>query len=1371
MKAPRYIISQHQMTEVSFPTCLSFVRRQTEQLVPRERGCEPDGFTNPEMLATVECNGAYGGVQETHLEPEYIRTSEMTDETERGNDYSGDRIRVTVKKSLLGDSESAFDSCNVHTEPFPSPAVCASTPESSNRMCVSDGSCDIESELDRCANYDEKSLEDKNEPGLLCLSNAPKLRLYKFTKPVKGDSLIDTSSRRGDITCRGGTDVKEREKGSNESGMIERASTNIPLPVKDTPVKDTLGLPKTNNPTVTSESDHCISYHPKRIFLTVAAIAGTPESVSKLSMPHKKNEFLVAAENPSQLESSSSTLPLSAIFIDQPEKMIRKPSSKLPGRPKHQEYDVKIVHVAPSNYGPSSGPKSKLDKFCTNPSETRLEISDLHEETKNYGSACSQDLLIVVDEVRGNDDFDIIGDSIGHESLEHSPVSLELGAIRPCCSIKNDASIINALGPPHTYRAGTANSGVCSDSHDILFCSTTITPHEEVAPKPLGAKVGAIHDENISMVGDGLFQINNNGSTGASPIITDSGKSGDADITSKNYDRAMKMLIPGSLLEHAKKIVNEDIAGVKFLEDNANDLNNKTVKASCISRMTSEQNMGKTASKMSLSHFSDIKATTVAKDYGYAVNDTLSCSIGMPTDSCILAEIHTIRATNAVKSRSITHAKEFSNVCANAFSEQKKIFGTREKWVEMSSKVSKKKDRNDIIMDELLDPGNYGRVTNLLIPGSLSEFAGRLVAGEDERSCPFKNLDPHFISPMGVLKNGVYKKKATSPRKEQAIPLAPKSSNPSSPKSSGRARRKKQCCSETGTSSKNNLVSSIQSKKGGQERCLTQELTEPIWRKREKRKPSMKKPTAQERKSSELITDIVAEPCSRLEYHHGAKQLAVPSKFRKKKRLGMEIGLTNSNNFPASLSRKKSKRRKQAALVPETTPKSEFPAAPLLPRKITQSPGLRSGHKSAASSMQRLVTKIKMITNEALEKSDVPKVQFLACENLRKIASTAEISAKVIELGGIDMIIRAMQNHPNKTIVQAEACNALGHFVWVDPSNGEKIVENGGLHLLVDVMNRLGTNAKVQQQGCGAFRALSCDKVNAQHIKEVGGIHVVLASMVRNPMKAQVQKEGCLFLQNMMMHSDETAPEVSKAGVIPGIVYAMSSNQGLTELQDAACSVLSNLALDQKTRRAILKAEAIPMIVSSLEKCDQVHVKAVACRALERLATDCPEIQEAATDAGTVQSVLSAIKTFPNEVDLFNAACGLLKQIAAYGDNALLILNEGGVERIISMMDENSKSPVVQYVSCSLLRRLCHGWCDYLTAKSMTAVIVAMRNHPRVENIQVEACRTLSKLVRIDSVVPILKEVKARRTLVDARSHFPERCGKLVSHLLRMTKT
>jgi len=414
--------------------------------------------------------------------------------------------------------------------------------------------------------------------------------------------------------------------------------------------------------------------------------------------------------------------------------------------------------------------------------------------------------------------------------------------------------------------------------------------------------------------------------------------------------------------------------------------------------------------------------------------------------------------------------------------------------------------------------------------------------------------------------------------------------------------------------------------------------------------------------------------------------------------------------------------------------------------------------------------KIRKIINSARRNSKDSKACDKACEFLRKHLSSSDSLEKIILWRGIEMICDAMREHPDKTIVQAEACCTLAEIIWLDPTVSTKLAHEGAIELIATCMNRFTTNTKVQQMGCGAFRALTYDEASVPFIRDADGLTAVLSSMKNNPTKLLVQREACYFLQNMLVHEHETANTISKSRVVLIIADAMANEHADAEFIQSVCGLIANLALNKRAKAAIGKAGAIPCIIDALNSSKDLDVKQAACSALKHLALESTDNQQRISEAGGLDAVFSAIKSFPDDEVLLIAAFGALKELCIKDEaSSRKLASKGIVKILLKSMQDNQDLAIMQSAACGLIGYLPYGKRDKEAPKLAKLVIAAMKAHSDVNYVQIEGCDALVELSQISSVLPILKEKSTAKILQKAKKEYEE-CQSDVDDIIAITR-
>jgi hypothetical protein len=374
-----------------------------------------------------------------------------------------------------------------------------------------------------------------------------------------------------------------------------------------------------------------------------------------------------------------------------------------------------------------------------------------------------------------------------------------------------------------------------------------------------------------------------------------------------------------------------------------------------------------------------------------------------------------------------------------------------------------------------------------------------------------------------------------------------------------------------------------------------------------------------------------------------------------------------------------------------------------------------------------VANKIRLIIKKALKHSDDSKVQDKACEMLRKWATSDDIASKIISLGGLKMVSKAMRDHPEKSIVQAEASALLAELVWFNPPCITEIIAEGFLSLVLTSMKSHDTHAKVQQMGCGFFRAMSYDFANHPDIDGVNGVGAIIDSMKRNPKKYDVLKEGCYFLQNMLCNPGiltEMIRLVVSEGIAFTIIDSISEKVYDDEYHVAACGLLANLTLDDGAREHIGSYDSS---VSTLLKVLGLGVDVDACKcsltALKHLATGNDDYKDKIVRLGGIKSVIDLLTPHSIDVVMVDSGLDLLSELTKNNSKiSQLLVDLDGLEFVTKAMSYHSSSSHIQARACEVLCNLPIGENEVNRAAELILKAMKYRTDSMV---QYAGCRAL----------------------------------------------
>ncbi|KAL7541581.1 hypothetical protein ACHAXR_011047 [Thalassiosira sp. AJA248-18] len=375
--------------------------------------------------------------------------------------------------------------------------------------------------------------------------------------------------------------------------------------------------------------------------------------------------------------------------------------------------------------------------------------------------------------------------------------------------------------------------------------------------------------------------------------------------------------------------------------------------------------------------------------------------------------------------------------------------------------------------------------------------------------------------------------------------------------------------------------------------------------------------------------------------------------------------------------------------------------------------------------------KIRLIIVRALKHPKDSKWQDKAFELLRFLATSADNVSKIVLLGGLRLASKAMKDHPDKSIVQAEASALLAELSWVNPSCIAAIIDEGCLQLVLSSMLCHGSHAKVQQMGCGFFRAMSYDFANHRSINSVNGIGAIIDAMKRNHKKNDILKEGCYFLQNLLCNPDITTDTIDliiSKGSVPAIVDAMvCATSEDTDYLEAACGALANLAINERAREHIARYGAsVPILLRVLYPGISADACKCALNALKLLVTGNHENKVKIANLGGMKTVMNFLKPH-NDVALVCAGIRLLAELTKdIKNNAIQLIDAGGFEFVTSQMNKHPNLPYIQASCCGVLRNLPVILVDEANG-AVSLILTMMKKHKEDKMVQFEGCHVLLK--------------------------------------------
>lgn len=199
----------------------------------------------------------------------------------------------------------------------------------------------------------------------------------------------------------------------------------------------------------------------------------------------------------------------------------------------------------------------------------------------------------------------------------------------------------------------------------------------------------------------------------------------------------------------------------------------------------------------------------------------------------------------------------------------------------------------------------------------------------------------------------------------------------------------------------------------------------------------------------------------------------------------------------------------------------------------------------------------------------VATVQELGCCALGNLARDChEAQARILEIGGVESVISAMQAHRIVANVQIGACRALSEFAE-NPDGRAAITNAGGVEAVVSCLREHMLVANVALEACAVLRKMVQDSVEViARIKTSEGAQAIVRAMAAFSSVGQLQQHGCKLLG--ILSAGGLADAVTNLGGIDVLAEASRNHSTDEFVQAEVASALQSLVFSSAaaSRRA-----------------------------------------------------------------------------------------------------------------------------------------------------------------------------------------------------------
>ncbi|XP_051893822.1 armadillo repeat-containing protein 6 [Pristis pectinata] len=195
---------------------------------------------------------------------------------------------------------------------------------------------------------------------------------------------------------------------------------------------------------------------------------------------------------------------------------------------------------------------------------------------------------------------------------------------------------------------------------------------------------------------------------------------------------------------------------------------------------------------------------------------------------------------------------------------------------------------------------------------------------------------------------------------------------------------------------------------------------------------------------------------------------------------------------------------------------------------------------------------LRVVIEAAKAFTENPSVLSELCSTLSRLAVRNEFCQDIVDLGGLNFMVALLADCiEHRELVR----QVLGAFRAVAGNDEVKdaIINAGGTDLIVLAMNRHMGSPQVCEQGCAALGTFALRKPeNCRVIMEGGGALMALQAMKSHPAEVNVQKQACVLLRNLVVRKPDFSQLILEMGAEVLIRQAKATHQDCEDLAKAA---------------------------------------------------------------------------------------------------------------------------------------------------------------------------------------------------------------------------
>ena len=242
------------------------------------------------------------------------------------------------------------------------------------------------------------------------------------------------------------------------------------------------------------------------------------------------------------------------------------------------------------------------------------------------------------------------------------------------------------------------------------------------------------------------------------------------------------------------------------------------------------------------------------------------------------------------------------------------------------------------------------------------------------------------------------------------------------------------------------------------------------------------------------------------------------------------------------------------------------------------------------------------------------------------------------------------------------------------------MVANGGADAVTDALGAHAAVPEVVLQAALAMRALQTDEdVRQSMAVECGGLALLAGALKAHAGRADVAGAAAAAASGLLGSPLRKVAAV-QAGLFDRAIECLEANNGIEGCQRSGFEILKALAVLDDVRMLTVSCDrAIRLIVVGIEShLESAPVCEEGCGALCNLMSDSVPNQNAAINAGAIETVVAGMARFVGTPGVQESGCAALWALAGTGTNKFWVADLGGIKAVVAAMAVHPRTIAIQ---------------------------------------------------------------------------------------------